>query len=121
MNGDTYANFLNDNCPNAYQLYHNGYVIAYSGMLFLSIAVGLEIGTLIGGAIAGGYYRSSLPFMYCALGCSVTSIPLLVVGFNKMHKSVDVFNQECASKQMRPNSYWSFNVSQNGVGLVLNF
>ena len=121
MRGDAYANFLNDNCPNAYQIYHSGYVVAYTGMLFLSVAIGFELGTLIGSAIVGGFYSTSLPFMYCALGCSVASIPLLVVGYSKMHKSVDVFNQECSMKSNRVYGYWSVNASQYGVGVAFNF
>jgi len=121
MRGDVYAYFLSDNCPNAYLVYHNGYIVAYTGLMFLSVAVGLELGTLIGGAIAGGYNSSSLPFMYCALGCSVASIPLLIVGYNKMHKSVDVFNQECSRRTSRMYGYWSVNASKYGVGLAFNF
>ncbi len=55
------------------------------------------------------------------LGCSVASIPLLIVGYNKMHKSVDVFNQECSQRTNRVYGYWSVNASKYGVGLAFNF
>ena len=119
MKGDAYANFLRNNCLKAYEIYHKGYVISYAGVLFLSVGVGLEVGTLIGGAIVGGYFN--MPVIYCGLGCLAASIPLVVIGYNKMHQSVDVFNQECALNTNRTQSFWSINTSPKGVGLTFNF
>ena len=119
MKGDAYANFLRNNCLKAYEMYHKGYVISYAGVLFLSAGVGLEVGTLIGGAIAGGYFNMSV--IYCGLGCLAASIPLVIIGYNKMHQSVDVFNQECALNTNRTQSFWSINASPKGVGLAFNF
>ena len=119
MKGDAYANFLRNNCLKAYEMYHKGYVISYAGVLFLSAGVGLEVGTLIGGAIAGGYFNMSV--IYCGLGCLAASIPLVIIGYNKMHQSVDVFNQECALNTNRTHSFWSINTSPKGVGLAFNF
>lgn len=121
MKGDVYANFLNDHCPSAYEIYHSGYIISYTGICLLSAAIGMELGTLIGCAIAGGNLNYSIPYMYCALGLSVASIPLLIVGYNKMHKSVDVFNQKCALDVDHRQIYWSINTNRHGVGLTLNF
>jgi hypothetical protein len=120
MTGDEYANFLRINCPNAYHIYHSGYTISYVGICFLAFAAGLEFGTLIGGAILGGYNYTSMTLVYCGLGCMVVSVPLLIVGFNKMHKSVDVFNQECLNIN-RTQSYWSINANRQGIGIALNF
>ena len=119
MKGDAYANFLRNNCLKAYEIYHKGYVISYAGVLFLSVGVGLEVGTLIGGAIVGGYFN--MPVVYCGLGCLAASIPLVIVGYDKMHQSVDVFNQECALNPNRTHSFWSINASQHGIGLAFNF
>ena len=119
MKGDAYANFLRNNCLKAYHIYHKGYVITYAGVLFLSVGVGLEIGTLLGGAIAGGYFNK--PLIYCGLGCAAVSIPLLIIGFDKMHSSVEVFNQECALNTNRTQSYWSLNANQYGFGFAYNF
>ena len=119
MKGDDYANFLRNNCLKAYEMYHKGHVISYAGILFLSVGVGLEVGTLIGGAIAGGYFNK--PIIYCGLGCLAVSIPLVIIGYDKMHRSVDVFNQECALKTNRTQSFWSINTGRQGVGLAYNF
>lgn len=120
MSSDVYANFLRDNCPSAFQVYHQGHIIAYSGWILLSAAIGMEIGSLIGVAIAGGDFSYAMPWMYCALGFTAASVPLFIVGYNKMHKSVDVFNQDCIHSN-RTQSYWSIGASKNGIGLVLNF
>lgn len=119
MKGDDYANFLRNNCLKAYEMYHKGHVISYAGILFLSVGVGLEVGTLIGGAIAGGYFNK--PIIYCGLGCLAVSIPLVIIGYDKMHRSVDVFNQECALNTNRTQSFWSINTGRQGVGLAYNF
>jgi len=119
MKGDAYANFLRNNCLKAYEMYHKGYVISYAGILFLSAGVGLEIGTLIGGAIAGGYFNK--PIIYCGLGCLAVSIPLVIIGYDRMHRSVDIFNQECALNTNRTQSFWSISASRQGVGLAFNF
>ena len=119
MKGDAYANFLRNNCLEAYEMYHKGHVISYAGVLFLSVGLGLEIGTLIGGAFAGGYFN--MPIIYCGLGCLAVSIPLVIIGYNKMHQSVDIFNQECALKTNRAQTFWSINTGRQGVGLAFNF
>ena len=106
MKGDAYANFLRNNCLKAYQIYHKGYVITYAGVLFLSVGV-------------GGYFNK--PLIYCGLGCVAASIPLLIIGFDKMHSSVDVFNQECALTANRTQSFWSLNANQYGFGFAYNF
>lgn len=47
--------------------------------------------------------------------CSV-AIPLLVVGLKNERKSIDTYNENCASQLAL-----SLNVSQTGLGLALNF
>lgn len=46
------------------------------------------------------------------------SIPMLGVGYHKMHKSVDAYN---VSLQPAPQTYWSIQVSGNGIGVAYNF
>ncbi|MBR4218634.1 MAG: hypothetical protein IKR71_06270 [Bacteroidales bacterium] len=121
MQADIYANFLENNCPSAFQVFKKGHAIAYTGIVFLSIGIGIELGTLIGSAIAGGYTDATLPLLYCALGFTAASIPLVIIGYHKMHQSVDIFNQTCANNISHNQSYWSINASQRGIGLVLNF
>lgn len=46
------------------------------------------------------------------------SIPLLGVGYHKMHKSVDDNN---VSHRAAPQTYWSIQLSGNGIGVAYNF
>lgn len=121
MKGDEYANFLMNNCHNAYLLYQSGYTIAYVGGVFLGAAIGAELGTLIGAAIVGGFNSYATTMMYCAGACAIISIPLTVIGYTKMHKSVDLFNTQCASQASRQQSYWSINANPYGIGIAFNF
>jgi len=47
------------------------------------------------------------------------SIPMLGVGYHKMHKSVDVYNVSHSSAA--PQTYWSIKTSGNGIGVAYNF
>ena len=44
-----------------------------------------------------------------------------IIGFDKMHSSVDVFNQECSLTANRTQSFWSLNANQYGFGFAYNF
>lgn len=121
MKGDEYANFLMNNCHNAYLLYQSGYTIAYVGGVFLGAAIGAELGTLIGAAIVGGFNSYATTMMYCAGACAIISIPLAIIGYTKMHKSADIFNKQCASQVSRQQSYWSINTNSYGIGVAFNF
>lgn len=121
MKGDEYANFLMNNCYNAYQLYQSGQTIAYWGGVFLGVAIGTELGTLLSAAIVGGFTSYATTVMYFAGACAVISIPLAIIGYTKMHKSVDLFNTQCASQASRQQSYWSINANPYGIGIAFNF
>ena len=49
----------------------------------------------------------------------IASVPLLVVGYHRMHSSADVYNVACATAQTKP--YWTIQASDNGLGLALKF
>ncbi len=64
---------------------------------------------------AFGIWISSFALASAAL---CVSIPLLGVGYHKMHKSVDDYN---VSHRAAPQTYWSIQVSGNGIGVAYNF
>ena len=119
MNEQSYSEFLQNNCPAAYDKFHSGSNIAYAGWIFFSAGIGLDFGSLIGFLISG---RSSAntAFSLIGLGFEIACIPTLIVGYNKKHNSVDVYNTNCA-KRSTTKAYWSVNASQNGIGLAYNF
>lgn len=109
MRGKTYKEFLNKNCLAAYKEYKEGESSANWGWALLGVGLGLDIG-----------FSWWLPYSWApALVCEIACIPTLIVGYNKMHKSADVYNSSCAKQQSQ--AYWSVNASQNGIGLALNF
>lgn len=110
MRGNTYKNFLNKNCIPAYQEYKKGETIATWGWALLGVGVGFDIG------FSWWLSYSWVP----ALACEIACIPTLIVGYNKMHKSADIYNTTCAKKR-QTQAYWSVNASQNGIGLAFNF
>ena len=118
MNEDSYCSFLQDNCPEAYDMFHKGNNIAFAGWIFFSVGVGLDLGSMIGYLIAGST-KANTAFSIIGLGCEIACIPTLIVGYSKKHKSVDVYNASCARKTAK--SYWSVNASQNGIGIAYNF
>lgn len=109
MRGDSYASFLSQNCTLAYNQYKKGENVAIAGWILFGVGVGLDLG------FSWWLEYSWIP----ALACEIACIPTLIVGYNKMHKSADVFNANCATKH--PQAYWSFNASQNGFGIAYNF
>jgi hypothetical protein len=108
MKGDIYANFLKNNCAEAYKLYKHGHDVSTAGWVLLGVGIGLDIG-----------FSWWLPYSgYVGLACELACIPTLIVGYTQMHRSADLFNSACVGKKQ---AYWSVTASQNGVGLALNF
>ena len=119
MNESTYYEFLLNNCSEASNLFYRGSVAASVGWILFSIGVGLDFGTLISYLAVGG--NSAISAMsLIGLGFEIACIPTLIVGYNKKHRSADVFNTTCAHKN-GPQAYWSINASQNGIGIAYNF
>lgn len=64
-------------------------------------------------------YSAAVGLTVGAILFEAASVPLLVVGYHKMHSSVDVYNVECGGAQEQ--AYWTLQTSGNGLGLALNF
>jgi hypothetical protein len=108
MKGDMYANFLKNNCAEAYKLYKHGHDVSIAGWVLLGVGVGLDLG-----------FSWWLPYSgYIGIACELACIPTLIVGYTQMHRSADLFNSACVGKNQ---AYWSVTASENGVGLALNF
>ena len=108
MKGNIYANFLKQNCTEAYQQYQHGHNVAIAGWCLFGVGLGLDL-----------CFATWLPYTWIpALACEIACIPTLIVGYTQMHRSADLFNSACVGKSQ---AYWSVTASQNGVGLALNF
>ena len=108
MRGDVYAQFLQSKCTDAYTKYKYGKNMANVGWALFGVGLGLDV-------LCSWW----LPYSWIpALACEIACIPTLIVGYNHMHKSADVFNATCNNK---PQAYWSVTASENGFGLAFNF
>ena len=126
MDKKAYLRFLETNCPAAWQKANTGYKTLTAGWCLLGIGVGLD---LIGVAGVLAYAASDYVTVGGVSGfatcyyigglCEIACIPTLIVGYAKMHNSVDVYNVSCTTAQARP--YWSVQTSRNGIGLAYNF
>ena len=116
MNESSYSTFLQNNCPAAYDMFNRGNNIAFAGWIFFAVGVGADLGSGIGYLIAG---RTAANTAFgIILACEIACIPTLIVGYNKKHKSADIFNTNCSGRDI---TYWSINASQNGIGIAYNF
>lgn len=137
MDKDAYVRFIQSSCPAAYKEYKKGTRLMGSGWgLFAGgIVTTLCIGVPLYYAtndyyIYDGYayyHRTSrysminagISMMVIGSTATITSIPLLGVGYHKMHNSHDVYNVQCGMR----NRSVSLNgqVSTDGIGLALCF
>ena len=147
INKDQILNwYAQQNCQAAYNQYKKGQKMATAGWICLGIGGALDIGA----GICYGVYAvnskqsnnnsSKAPFrantyssntnsnpaltaaVFLSVGAAafeIACVPLLVVGYHKMHNSADIYNVVNATAQANP--YWTFQASQDGLGLALKF
>ena len=108
MRGDVYANFLKNNCTEAYTKYQKGRTVSTVGWILLGVGVGLDLGFAWWAPYTG----------YIGLACEIACIPTLIVGYGQMHSSAEIFNVSCGRSSM---TSWSVTASGNGIGVALNF
>lgn len=117
LKGDMYANFLKNNCLDAYYSYYSGAQMANAGWALLGCGC---IMSTAGIALTASK-NVKAPIIVGLIGgiVGVSSIPILSIAYNKMHSSADIFNAQCAKNQYV--TYWSINAGSNGIGLAYHF
>ena len=108
-----YVRILEKNCPVAYQKYKKAERCAIAGAVFTGIGGGCLIGGL---CMLGTSPEASIALDVVSIVTCSVAIPLLVVGLKNERKSIDTYNENCASQLAL-----SLNLNQTGVGLALNF
>ena len=131
--------YAQQNCQAAYDQFAKGRGLAIAGWSCLGVGLALDISVCVGYLSTIGYKYSakspkralvysgssdSKPNILTALALGATaleiaSVPLLIIGYQRMHSSVDVYNVACATAQTQP--YWTIQASENGLGLAWNF
>ncbi len=141
MDKDAYLRFVRSACPAAYDEYRAGVRRMKSGWgLFAGgIATTLCLGVSL--VYSCDYYSSywnsnkgyyeyiyiynnvmeAAGYAMIAIGSAavVTSVPLLCVGYHKMHNSHEEYNEQCAKSDR--NISLNAQVSADGIGLALRF
>lgn len=132
MNRAAYKQFLETECLQAYQQYHQGEQCMIAGWSLLGgglVGASFTIPT----AIVSGFGNSSSPTPGAAQlagssflllgsllfsGAVIASIPLLSVGYVRMdNSSVKTYNEQCAKQNVE----LAFGVTGNGVGMTIRF
>lgn len=126
MDKKAYANFLQNNCPTAYNQYKKGKVLVGTGWGLFGAGVALAA---VGGglifvdyALIGSGELFYIGAITAATGgvCTLASIPVLCVGYNKRDNAYKVYNEKCSSPSVQQLSL-NLISGQNGLGLALNF
>lgn len=128
MNKKECVEFLADNSIPIYKEFHRGYTLSKKGWWLLGAGLGLEVtGSVL--SIAAFFAPSEaamatmlglgITSIIVGTGCEIACIPVLAIGYSRMHDSVDYYTIQQRSKQRTLDL--SINASQNGIGLALKF
>ena len=109
-----YAELLRRNCPPAYNEYRSGLIMQYCGWSFLGAGIPLmAIGLWMAIDLDDYFWGMAAT----GIAFTVTSIPLLAVGYPRAKKSHQTYNQYSMGYPMTLN----LQASSNGIGLALKF
>lgn len=122
--------YARHNCQAAYDQFDKGRKLAIAGWACLGIGLAMDVGCIVSGAlfvygpnstkkVSDPAYIASMCLGVGAFAFEIACVPTLIVGYHKMHHSVDVYNIACKTASIRP--YWTLQASSNGIGLAMKF
>lgn len=114
-------NYLKPYNAELYAQYNKGYNLAVGGWGLLGTSVVIStVGAVM--MFPGGHVSQIFPVwaLVASVGVLATcaSIPMLGVGYHRMHEAVDAYN---AGKMPASQAYWSLELAPASVGLALHF
>ena len=126
MDKREFKGYLKNTCPEAFELFNNGYKLGIAG--WSCFGVGLAVNS-VGSTLLYSYLRGNIKGKYMldisstltSLGASTTiaGITCLAVGYTRMHKAADLYNIE---KAQRPDLRWVFGLNSRGdMAMALQF
>lgn len=123
MNKSAYENWLKEqNCQAAYKQFLSGRSLAGGGWFMLVLGLGLDLGSaiMIVTNKSNNINPAAIALGVVGGGFEIACIPTLIVGYSKMHRSVDIYNASCkTTASAKP--YWAIQASNNGLGIAYNF
>lgn len=137
MDGAAYKRFLETECPVAYQQFKQGQQCMISGWTLLGFGLVSMPTSFIGWIVSGAgvvisdvansekpadpkmvFSNNSFFSLGVLAGAAlISSVPLLTVGYKRMHKSVDTYNNQC----VEPDVELALGLTGNGVGMTIRF
>ena len=111
-----------------YHEFHSGYTLQRKGWILLGTGLGLDFlgSTLMVLSLLTMNDASSIAMLAVGavsftvgVGCEVASIPVLSIGYTRMHDCVDHYYRQQKNKQCSLSL--NLTASQNGLGLALKF
>ena len=126
MDKNSYEKFLHANCSQAYRQFLQGKKLLKGGWACFGVGTAFLAGGIMCFGFSatgdeGGFFTGmGGAFLGIGIPCIAASVPLLVIGKNKQKKSVDIYNNNCASSSAKPLSL-NLTAGQNGLGLAINF
>ena len=147
MDKKAYVRFLETNCPEAYKQYNKGKKVIISGWCLFGAGLACAGGGVLHQYLAdinwknhvsGMYYNYSQEqkdkvnaqeekyeiLSYAMIGfgglMTVTSIPVLSVGYAKQKKALRIYNKQCSSPSIPPLTF-NLTAGPNGLGVAMNF
>ena len=122
MDRKAYEKFLQENCFVAYNQYKKGKTCIGAGWGLFGSGLGIVAGGALYFCLCPGYsyeYAIAGSMMILGATATITSVPLLSVGYYKRDNAYKKYNNNCVSSI----SSLTLNVTagQNGLGLALQF
>ena len=124
MNKKQCVEFLSTRNQPAYETFQSGFKCYQAGWGLFGAGLGLDlVGSIMWAFVPE---QGNEAMFYSAAGCVIAgglaviaSLPTLFIGYNRMGNGVDMFNMSEAAGA--PQSYWTIQGSENGIGLALHF
>lgn len=126
MNKREFKGYLQNTCPEAFQLFNNGHKLGIAGWTFFGtgLAVNAAGSTLLRRYLRGDAKKDityDIGTSLATLGSSLTvaGIVCVSVGYTRMHKAAHLYNIE---KAHRPDLRWVFGMNRDGdMSIAMQF
>ena len=126
MNKQEFKGYLQNTCPEAFQLFNNGYKLSIAGWSCFGVWLAVNtVGTgmlrryINGKAQKDTVYDVGYALSSAGASITVAGITCLAVGYTRMHKAAKLYNIE---KAHRPDLAWVFGVNnEGGLSVAMQF
>ncbi len=123
-------NLLKNTCPEAFRQYDKGQKLIKAGWSSFGIGLFLTATSWVPVTFNNPYgndwdkyyhMQDIVMHVWGLTGCALTlsSIPLLCVGYSSRNKTANIYNYQCMNKE--PDIRYMFTANSNGLGFAIHF